>query len=109
MQITRGDIWYYTPWEAEGAEQTGARPGIVVSNDKANRFSPNVTLVPLTARRTKARLPTHVVIGATNHLSIAMCESVTTLSKTRLTTPLARASEEEMEGIARALRVHLEL
>jgi len=109
MQITRGDIWYYTPWEAEGAEQKGKRPGIVVSNDKANRFSPNVTLVPLTASRTKATLPTHVMIGATNRLSIALCESVTTLSKARLTTPLARASEAEMEEISRALRVHLDL
>lgn len=46
-----------------GSLQTGFRPVLIVSNDKANQYSPVVTIVPITSKIGKKRLPTHVFIN----------------------------------------------
>ena len=45
----RGDIYYVDFGEKTGSEQGGIRPVLVVSNNKANKHSPVVTVVPLSA------------------------------------------------------------
>ena len=60
--MKRFEIWMAElPAEAGSHVQQGVRPVVVVSNDAANRYSPVVTVVPLTSQRKKP-LPTHVVI-----------------------------------------------
>mgnify|MGYP001851812984 CR=1 FL=1 len=39
QSISRGDVCYIFNTNATGSEQQGDRPNIVVSNDKANRYS----------------------------------------------------------------------
>lgn len=46
----RGDIYYVDFGEKDGSKQGGVRPALVVSNNKANKHSPVVTVVPLSAR-----------------------------------------------------------
>ena len=59
----RGDIYYVDFGEKDGSKQGGVRPALVVSNNKANKHSPVVTVVPLSARVWKKKyLPTHVQI-----------------------------------------------
>lgn len=59
----RGDIYYVDFGEKAGSEQGGVRPALVVSNNKANKHSPVVTVIPLSARVWKKKyLPTHVQI-----------------------------------------------
>ena len=43
----RGDIYYVDFGEKDGSKQGGVRPALVVSNNKANKHSPVVTVVPL--------------------------------------------------------------
>lgn len=66
--------------------QYGCRPVVVVSNDAANAHSPVVTVVPLTTRRNKHHLPTHVYLQ--NHGlgcgSIALCEQILSVDKSCL-------------------------
>ena len=64
LKIRRGDILYVDMGEEyEGSIQGGMRPMVVVSNNLANKFSPVITVVPLTSRTYKKRyLPTHVLI-----------------------------------------------
>ena len=59
----RGDIYYVDFGEKDGSKQGGVRPALVVSNNKANKHSPVVTVIPLSARVWKKKyLPTHVQI-----------------------------------------------
>ena len=49
MKIERGDILIADLGKASGTSiQSGIRPVIVISNNKANTYSPVVTVVPLT-------------------------------------------------------------
>ena len=89
----RGDIYLADcgRGDNDSSLQRGVRPVLVVSNDKANTYSPVVTVVPLTSRTRKKRsLPTHVLIprakgyGLTRP-SVALAEQVTAIDKDRLT------------------------
>lgn len=66
--------------------QYGVRPAIVISNDAANENSPAVTVIPLTSNRKKGQLPTHVFVSnpGLTCSSIALCEQIHTLDKSRM-------------------------
>lgn len=57
----RGDIFFIAHSPVSGSEQGGHRPGVIVSNDLANRYSPNVEVVFLTSQEKKP-MPTHVPV-----------------------------------------------
>ena len=46
--------------------QEGCRPVFIVSNDTANGHSGTVTVVPMTSKKKKAYLPTHVLTEASD-------------------------------------------
>ena len=99
----RGDIYYIMPGNAIGCEQRGGRPGIIVSNEKNNRYSPTVEVVLLTTRPKKP-LPTHVPINSARRPSTALCEQITTVSKERIGEYVGRLTpyEQSMVDIALA-------
>lgn len=76
--------------QADSHKQSGVRPAVIVSNNKANTNAPVVTIVPLTARIWKKRhLPTHVQIPFDKRTglmkpSMALAEQVETMDKSRL-------------------------
>ena len=82
LEVYRGDIFYITAGSYVGSEQKSGRPGIIVSNDTANKHSPNVEVVFLTSQEKKP-LPTHVEVIC-KVPSTALCENIQTVSKERL-------------------------
>lgn len=89
--------------EATGSEQGANRPAVVVSNDTGNRYAPIVEVVYLTTRL-KSGMPTHVFVGSAERPSIALCEQIVTVCKSRLERRIGRATAEEMKNIDRALK-----
>lgn len=82
--IFRYDIWLADlPGHKDSHVQHGFRPVVVVSNDAANRFSPVISIVPLTSKLNKTALPTHVYLRspALNRASLALCEQLTAVDK----------------------------
>lgn len=61
----RGDIYFVDFGQnIDTCKQSGIRPAVIVSNNRANEHSPVITVVPLTSKIYKKRmLPTHVYIG----------------------------------------------
>lgn len=55
----RGDIFFIAHSPVSGSEQGGHRPGVIVSNDLANRYSPNVEVARLNSAKNKARDAIH--------------------------------------------------
>lgn len=105
--IRRGDIYYIDRADyPHGSEQRGGRPAIIVSNNLNNRYSPTVEIVYLTTAP-KKDLVTHVTIWGTKVKSIALCEQVTTVSKTRIGGYLGACSQREMERIDSAVMLSL--
>lgn len=101
--VKRGDIYYVAGAVTTGSEQSGDRPAVVVSNNAGNKYAPIVEVVYLTTRK-KTDLPTHAFVGSAERPSIAMCEQIVTVCKSRLERYIGRITEEEMRGIDKALQ-----
>lgn len=86
MKINRGDIFWTKFSKQEGSRIIyGTRPVVVVSNDTANRFSPIISVVPVT-QQNKKELPTHVKIAGYGLAvpSTVLTEQVLSVDKTNL-------------------------
>ena len=114
MKIKRGDILYADLGvQTTGSMQGGMRPVVVVSNNRANKHSLVLTVVPLSSRIYKKRhLPTHVFVsayrasGLSQH-SIALCEQVTALEFGRIIELLGSVDEDMLEHITKAVQVQI--
>lgn len=106
LECYRGDIFYVanSGW-CVGSEQRGGRPAIIVSNDMANKHSPNVSIVYLTSQEKKP-LPTHVEVIC-KVPSTALCENIQTVAKERLGDFIRSCTSSEMKKIDNALLISL--
>ena len=100
LEVYRGDIFYIAAGSYVGSEQKSGRPGIIVSNDTANKHSPNVEVVFLTSQEKKP-LPTHVEVIC-KVPSTALCEHIQTVSKARLGDFVKSCTTSEMKKIDEA-------
>lgn len=107
--IKRGDIYYimdtgYTT----GSEQRAGRPAVVVSSNKGVKSSPNVSIVYLTTEP-KPNMLVHADINSARKPSVALCEQVFTVSKSRIGDYEGAVTPDEMldieKGIAEALGI----
>lgn len=103
----RGDIFFITEGAYTGSEQNAGRPGVIVSNDMGNKYSPCVEVVFLTSQDKKP-LPTHVEVLC-KVPSTALCENIQTVSKGRLDTFIRSCTASEMRNIDNALLCSLGL
>lgn len=98
--------------DVDGCIQTGVRPVIIVSNDKANEYSPVITIIPLTSKMDKRSLPTHVYMAncGLSKPSIALAEQITSLNKTRLLKYLGNIMSTEYENkVRKAIEIQLNM
>lgn len=100
--MKRGEIYYISHRNTIGSEIAKGRPAIIVSNDALNATSDVIEVVFLTTQP-KKELPCHVSINATGITSTALCEQVTTVSKTLVGDYFGRCTEGEMAEIGLAM------
>ena len=62
--IKRGELYYADLSPVVGSEQGGIRPILIVQNDTGNKYSPTIIAAAVTSKLSKAKLPTHIEIGA---------------------------------------------
>ena len=108
--ILRGDIYYADLRPAIGSEQDGIRPVLVIQNNTGNRHSPTVIAAAITAKQTKAHLPTHVTVGKVpgmNSRSIVMLEQVRTIDKSRLLDYIGYMRPGAMRRVDKAISVSM--
>lgn len=114
MKIQRGDILYVDLGiQYRGNMQGGVRPAVVVSNNRANKYSNVITIVPLSTKIYKKRnLPTHIFVSACKadglgQHSIALCEQVTALTRDCIIDYMGRVDENTLERITRGVQVQV--
>lgn len=109
--VHRGDVFWCPVKELtdEGEYiETKTRPILVVSNEKANTFSGQVTVVPITSKEKKS-LPTHVAVGCGQISGIALCEWIQRENKADFGTYCGALDAETMRNIDAALKIQLAL
>ena len=104
--LRKGDIYYIQESKTElpiGSEMWPNRPGIIISNDGNNQTSPVVQIVYLTSSYRKKTTPMHVEIQSAGIHSIALCEQIHTVDKSRLDGYMGTISDTEQEQIDKAV------
>lgn len=108
--MQRGDIVYVRNNDnSTGHETTKDRPAIIVSNNLCNEHSPVIEVVFTTTSPRKHLLPTHVIMHSTPYNSIALCEAVYSVDKSRITSVIGQCSTSEILRINNALEISLGL
>jgi mRNA interferase MazF len=99
-----------------GSEQAGRRPVLAVSREQINQLLPVVNVIPLTSRKSNARIiyPNEVLLPAGTaglHLdSIALCYQIRTLDKSRLGRDLGELDDPNLQqAILEAIRFQLDM
>lgn len=108
--VQRGDIYYADLGERIGSEQSGLRPVLIIQNNVGNLHSPTVIIAPLTSRLNKARMPTHVKVGAKYGLtseSLILFEQIMTIDKQLLRDYVGTADETLLAQADRAIAISL--
>lgn len=100
-----GDV-YLVRFDGSGSEQSGLRPAVVFQNNVGNKYSPNITVLPVTSQIKKVSQPTHVVVYAKDtgliKDSMVLCENPVCISKDKLGGYLTSLTNEYMSKIAEA-------
>ena len=110
----QGDIYLVTLDPTIGTEMAKTRPGVIVSNDYANKGSNRVSVVPITSSNIAKVYPFEVFLSAKsetglNYDSKIACDQVRSVDKRRLLKKLGSVSLDTMDGIKAALRIHFAL
>lgn len=113
MEVKRGYIFFADLSPVVGSEQGGVRPVLIIQNDVGNRYSPTVIVAAITSQIDKAKLPTHVEIGASEYNldknSVILLEQIRTIDKQRLQKKVTELDERIMQRVDEALRISLGL
>jgi mRNA interferase MazF len=112
--VRRAEVYWIRLDPIEGSEQTGTRPGVIVSRNAINRHSPVVVICPLTNARHVSRLyPSDVVVRAPEAGlqvdSVALTLQVRAVAKSRLHQRLGELASDTMAQIDHALKITLDL
>ena len=109
--MRRGDIWLVNFNPAQGSEQRGIRPALIIQNDVGNEVSP-VTIVAAISSVTKT-YPINVEIkpseSGLEKDSVVKLNQIRTIDKKRLIKRLGRLDSLKMKSVNSALTLSLGL
>ena len=113
LEIARGTIVMVDLPLGNGSVQGGTRPAVVISNNKGNKFSPVLIVVPLTSR-VKKYMPTHYTIepsmvNGLTKTSIALAEQIITIGKDMVRNVVGTLEEMDVNFINRKVMTSLAL
>ena len=107
--VKRGDIYYADLSPVVGSEQGGMRPVLIIQNNVGNRYSPTVIAAAITSQVNKAKMPTHISLGARTfgltRDSVILTEQIRTLDKRRLREKMGSLDANSMSQVNHALSI----
>lgn len=106
--VKRGQIWYADLSPAQGSEQGGMRPVLIIQNDIGNKHAPTTIVAPITSRLSKTEMPTHIECKLLRD-SIVLLEQIRCIDKSRLRSHIATLDENTMAQVNEAIKISLEV
>ncbi|MEA1974119.1 MAG: type II toxin-antitoxin system PemK/MazF family toxin [Bacillota bacterium] len=109
--IKRGEVYLADLNPVQGSEQGGIRPVLIIQNDIGNKYSPTVIIAAITAKISKAKLPTHVeikkeAVGLAKD-SVILLEQIRTIDKIRLEDKIGELDSKMMDIVNTCLGVSI--
>ena len=105
----RGDVVWANLGIRVGSEQEGKRPVLIVQNDIGNRYSPTVTVIPLSTQIPNKNYPFHIRTEITGQPAVIKVEQIITIDKSRLEIFIAHLGLDSMLQVDEAIRFQLAL
>lgn len=111
VAVTRGDIVFVEKLDSKtvGHEQRAGRPAVIISNDRSNHKSGVVNIVYLTASSTHRAGCLSPSIRSSRKPSLAICNQVTTIDKSRISGVKGHVTDEEMRAIESGVKLALQI
>ena len=112
--IKRGDVyWINLPLTEKKDQESirelqGRHPAVIVSNDEQNKFSPLITILPLTSQIDKV-YPFQVESYLKDKKGVILVDQIRTIDRKRFGDLIDQISEPIMEKIEKALHITLAL
>ena len=107
--VRRGDVVRVRLDPVEGSEQSGDRPGLVVSPDLINDHSPVILVAAITSRKTEKVFPFEALIeppdGGLQQRSKVLLMQLRSLDKRRVVGRYGRVSAVVIERVDAALKI----
>lgn len=106
----RGDVVWVHFDPVVGSEVGKSRPAVVLQNELANRWSPTVTVIPISSKVGRV-YPFQVRVepgeaGMTRGGKV-LCEQIRTVSRDRIGEALGHLSADRLQEVREALDRHL--
>ena len=101
--MNRGDIYWVDLNPTKGSEISKLRPCVLVGATPINQARKTVVVVPLSSSA-PARPPITIAVSCLNKQSIAVCDQIRTVDKSRLKTQAGMLSEEDLNALDDGLR-----
>ena len=111
VEVKRGEVFWINLDPTIGSEIRKTRPCVVVSNDLANKFSPLITIVPVTTQRLEDIYLHEVMLTSIGKLknSKVKVHQIRTIDKRRVGRKILTLPQTTMQKIDWALANHLDL
>ncbi len=106
--IARGSIWWVELDPTRGSEIRKTRPAAVLSADALNRVRRTVIVVPLSTGPTQ-RPPVLVAVPSAGDGSVAACDQLRAVDRSRLTRASGTLSRDDLQAIEAGIRAVLRL
>ena len=109
MIVKKGEVYYADLNPVIGSEHGGCWPVVIVQNNTGNFYSPTTIIVPVTARKRKKVLPTHIKVKGAGlpKKSIALLEQLRTIDKCRLKEKIGEITQVSLNKIDKGLLISL--
>lgn len=109
ITLKRGDIVRVRLDPAEGSEQAGERPALVISPDVINEHSPVVIIAAITSRKTERVYPFEALIeppeGGLNIRSKVMLMQLRSIDKRRIIGRYGSIDENILQQVDDAIKI----
>lgn len=108
VTVRRGEVWWVDLDPTRGSEIRKTRPAVVLTADALNRARRTVVVVPLSTGPTP-RPPIVVATASAGAGSVAVCDQVRAVDKSRLTRRVGQLATADLRMVEDGMRVVLGL
>ena len=106
--FVRGNVYWVELDPTKGSEIKKLRPCVIVSNTQINMHRHTVIVIPLSTSA-KERRPIIIAVNYGDRQSVAICDQIRTVDKSRLKRQDGRISSADLEALEDSLRKVLSL